>query len=48
MLLGTVTTSEEAAQVVGKTDVAKRLGEVIQQKDMGEDIMLQILYTLNQ
>ena len=49
MLVATVTNSEESAKiVVSQTDIPKRLGDVLLQKDMGEDITLQILYSINQ
>jgi len=48
MLVATVTNSEEAAKVIASTDIPRRLGDVLLQKDMGEDITLQILYSLNQ
>ena len=48
MLVATVTNSEEASKLVASTEIPKRLGEVLLQKDMGEDITLQILYSVNQ
>jgi len=48
MLVATVTNSEAAAKVIASTDIPRRLGDVLLQKDMGEDITLQILYSLNQ
>ena len=48
MLVATITSSEEAANIVANSEIPKRLGSVLLQKDMGEDITLQILYSLNQ
>jgi hypothetical protein len=48
MLLATVTNGDEAAQLVAKSDLPRRLCDVLLQKDIGEDILLQVLYTLNQ
>ncbi len=48
MLVATITNSEDAAKIVASTEIPKRLGDVFLQKDMGEDITLQILYSFNQ
>jgi hypothetical protein len=48
MMVATVTNSEESAKIVANSEIPRRLGEVLLQKDMGEDITLQILYSVNQ
>lgn len=48
MLVATISNSEESASFIAKSDIPRRLGIVFLQKDMGEDITLQILYSLNQ
>lgn len=48
LLVGTIASSTEVAKMIIKTDIPKRLGEVLVQKDVGEDIILQLLYTFTQ
>jgi hypothetical protein len=48
LLLGTIASSSEVAKMISKTEIPKRLGDVLLQKDVGEDIVLQLLYTFTQ
>ena len=48
MMVATVTNNEESSKIVANSEIPRRLGEVLLQKDMGEDITLQILYSVNQ
>ena len=48
MLIGTIGGHREVSKMIAHTDIPKRLGDVLLQKDMGEDITLQILYSLTQ
>jgi hypothetical protein len=48
MLTATITNSEESAKILASTNIPNKLGSVLLQKDMGEDITLQILYTMTQ
>ena len=48
MLVGTIATTSEVAKMIVKTEIPKKLGSVLLQKDLGEDIVLQLLYTFAQ